>query len=105
MSRRLARSSASTTWRTKREPLLPTMTRTFVIGARGSALSLRQVEIVVAALREVHPDLSIQVRQIKTEGDRSSAPLSQIGGLGVFTKTIEDSLLAGTIDIAVHSLK
>src|SRR6185295_18861455 len=37
--------------------------------------------------------------------DRSKAPLSQIGGLGVFTKAIEDALLAGTIDIAVHSLK
>jgi hydroxymethylbilane synthase len=81
------------------------MTRTFVIGARGSALSLRQVEIVVAALRATRPALSIDVREIKTEGDVSRAPLSEIGGTGVFTKVIEDALLARTIDIAVHSLK
>ena len=42
---------------------------------------------------------------LKTEGDRSNAPLSEIGGAGVFTKAIEDALLAGTVDIAVHSLK
>jgi hydroxymethylbilane synthase len=81
------------------------VTRTFVVGARGSALSLRQVEIVVAALRAQHPALSIDVHQIKTEGDVSRAPLSEIGGTGVFTKAIEDALLARTIDIAVHSLK
>src|SRR4051812_29562995 len=81
------------------------MTRTFVIGARGSALSRRQVEIVVEALRAGRQDAAIDVREIKTEGDRSRAPLSQIGGLGVFTKVLEDALLAGTIDIAVHSLK
>lgn len=81
------------------------MTRTFVIGARGSKLSLAQVQLVVDALRAFRPDVAIEVREIKTEGDRSAAPLSQIGGLGVFTKAIEDALLAGTIDIAVHSLK
>lgn len=76
-----------------------------MIGARGSALSLRQVEIVVNALRSSHADVSIEVREIKTEGDRSSRPLSEIGGLGVFTKAIEDALLSREIDIAVHSLK
>lgn len=82
------------------------MTHAFVIGARGSALSLRQVEIVSEALRAAHDGgVAITVREIKTEGDRSSRPLSQIGGLGVFTKAIEDALLAGDVDIAVHSLK
>ena len=81
------------------------MTRTFVIGARGSKLSLAQVQIVVDALRAAHPAVAIDVREIRTEGDRSAAPLSQIGGLGVFTKALEDALLAGDIDIAVHSLK
>ena len=81
------------------------MTRTFVVGARGSALSLRQVEIVSAALRGAHGNVRLDVREIKTEGDRSSRPLSEIGGLGVFTKAIEDALLAGDVDIAVHSLK
>jgi len=81
------------------------MARTFVIGTRGSRLALRQVEMVVDMLRAAAPDVAIDVREIKTEGDRSSAPLSQIGGLGVFTKAIEDALLAETVDIAVHSLK
>ncbi|MBF6601253.1 MAG: hydroxymethylbilane synthase [Dehalococcoidia bacterium] len=79
--------------------------RRYVIGARGSRLALRQVELVQAALRRLAPDVDIVVREIRTEGDRSSAPLSAIGGLGVFTKAIEDALLAGEIDIAVHSLK
>lgn len=57
------------------------------------------------ALLAAHPGLSLEVREIKTEGDRSSAPLSVIGGLGVFTKAIEDALIARTVDIAVHSLK
>ena len=75
------------------------------IGARGSRLSLRQVELISALLRDSAPGVVIDVHEIRTEGDRSKAPLSQIGGLGVFTKAIEDALLAGTIDIAVHSLK
>ena len=81
------------------------MPRTFVIGTRGSALALQQVEIVAAALRSRHADLRFEVREIRTEGDRSSAPLSAIGGLGVFTKAIEDALLAREVDLAVHSLK
>jgi hydroxymethylbilane synthase len=81
------------------------MARTFVIGTRGSRLALRQVELVSQMLRAASPDVAIDVREIKTEGDRSNAPLSEIGGAGVFTKAIEDALLAGTVDIAVHSLK
>jgi len=81
------------------------MNRTFVIGARRSQLSLRQVDIVVAALRAAHLDMRTELCEITTQGDVSSAPLSEIGGLGVFTKAIEGALLAGEIDIAVHSLK
>jgi hydroxymethylbilane synthase len=76
-----------------------------VIGTRGSRLALRQTEIVRELLAAARPDVRIDVREIKTEGDVSSAPLSVIGGTGVFTKAIEDALLAGEIDIAVHSLK
>jgi hydroxymethylbilane synthase len=79
--------------------------RTFVAGTRGSRLALRQTELVLDALRAAHAGVRIDVREIKTEGDRSAAPLSEIGGLGVFTKAIEDALLAREIDIAVHSLK
>jgi len=81
------------------------MPRTFLIGTRGSRLALKQVEIVRDALLAVHSGATIDVREIKTEGDISTAPLSVIGGAGVFTKAIEDALLAGDIDIAVHSLK
>ena len=81
------------------------MSRTFVIGARKSQLSLRQVDIVVAALRAAHPDCVTEFREITTQGDTSIQPLSQIGGLGVFTRAIEDALLSREIDIAVHSLK
>ena len=81
------------------------MSRTFVIGARRSQLSLRQVDIVVTALLAAHPGVHTEFHEIVTQGDASAAPLSQIGGLGVFTKAIEDALLAGEIDIAVHSLK
>jgi hydroxymethylbilane synthase len=81
------------------------MSRTFVIGARRSQLSLRQVDIVVAALLAAHPGVHTEFREIVTQGDSSTAPLSQIGGLGVFTKGIEDALLKREIDIAVHSLK
>ncbi len=81
------------------------MSRTFVIGARGSKLSLRQVEMVSEALSAARPGTRLEVREIHTEGDRSTAPLAEIGGLGVFTKAIEDALLAREIDIAIHSLK
>jgi hydroxymethylbilane synthase len=81
------------------------MSRTFVIATRGSRLALRQVELVSEALRAARPGVSLEVREIHTEGDRTHAPLSEIGGLGVFTKAIEDALLARTGDIAVHSLK
>lgn len=81
------------------------MSRTYVIGARRSQLSLRQVDLVVAALLAAHPGLHTEFREIVTQGDSSMAPLSQIGGLGVFTKAIEDALLSSDIDIAVHSLK
>ncbi|MEX2245672.1 MAG: hydroxymethylbilane synthase [Dehalococcoidia bacterium] len=81
------------------------MPRTFVIGTRGSRLALRQTAIVADALRAAHPDVLIEVREVRTEGDRSAAPLSEIGGLGVFTKAIEDALLRRDVDLAVHSLK
>jgi hydroxymethylbilane synthase len=79
--------------------------RTFTIGTRGSRLALAQTAIVRHALLAASPGASIAVRQMKTEGDASPAPLSVIGGTGVFTKAIEDALLRGEIDIAVHSLK
>ena len=52
-----------------------------------------------------NPQIEISIEIIKTTGDVKSEPLSVIGGKGVFTKELEDALLDGRIDIAVHSLK
>ncbi len=77
-----------------------------VIGSRGSALALWQAEWVKAQLEEAVPTRRIAIQVIKTTGDAIlDAPLAQIGGKGVFTKEIEEALLAGVVDIAVHSLK
>ena len=78
------------------------------IGTRGSALALWQAEHVRDELCRVHgvsrDDISIDI--IRTSGDRiTDRPLSEVGGKGLFTKEIEDALLAGAIDIAVHSAK
>lgn len=76
------------------------------IGTRGSALALRQTEIVADALREATPGIEIDVRVIKTEGDRrQDVSLEEVGGQGVFVKDIEQALFDGEIDMAVHSLK
>ncbi|MGB2712237.1 MAG: hydroxymethylbilane synthase [Conexibacter sp.] len=80
--------------------------RPLIVGTRGSRLALRQTELVVAALRSHHPDIQIDVREVRTEGDRRpNESLSAIGGQGVFVKEIEGALVRGEIDVAVHSLK
>ncbi len=81
------------------------MTLTLVIGSRGSALALRQSEQVKARLTLLDPTLDVCIEIIKTTGDVKTDPLAVIGGKGVFTKELEDALLDGRIDIAVHSLK
>ena len=81
------------------------MPRPVVIGSRGSKLALWQAEQARQRLRSIHPQLEINIEIIKTTGDVQSDPLSVIGGKGVFTKELEDALLDGRIDIAVHSLK
>ncbi|GIW87900.1 MAG: porphobilinogen deaminase [Isosphaeraceae bacterium] len=76
------------------------------IGTRGSQLARWQAQSVADALRRHHPDLTIELVEIKTLGDRDrSSPLSSIGGAGVFTKEIQRALLDGRVDLAVHSLK
>ncbi len=77
-----------------------------IIGSRGSALALKQVDITVAALRAVNPALEIEVRVIQTHGDLNQGPIPlDTVGKGWFTKEIETALLAGEIHLAVHSLK
>jgi len=77
------------------------MSRQLVIGSRGSKLALWQAEQARDRLR----GFDVRIEVIKTTGDVKSDPLSVIGGKGVFTKELEDALLDGRIDIAVHSLK
>ncbi|HEY3875497.1 MAG TPA: hydroxymethylbilane synthase [Candidatus Kapabacteria bacterium] len=77
-----------------------------IIGSRASDLALWQTNAIRSQLLERSPSLDVTVEIIHTTGDRFlDAPLSTIGGKGVFTKEIENALLDGTIDIAVHSLK
>ena len=81
------------------------MARPLVIGSRGSKLALWQAEQARQRLQLLDPKIEIEIQIIKTTGDVKSEPLSVIGGKGVFTKELEDALLDGRIDIAVHSLK
>jgi hydroxymethylbilane synthase len=77
-----------------------------VIGTRGSALARWQAAYVARVLTAAHPGLEIEERILVTEGDRvQTGPVVDLGGKGVWVKEIEDALLAGTIDLAVHSLK
>lgn len=77
-----------------------------VVGTRGSVLARWQAAFVAQALREAHPELSVEEKIIVTEGDRISAgPLWNAGGKGLWVKEIEAALLAGEIDLAVHSMK
>jgi hydroxymethylbilane synthase len=81
------------------------MTRPLVIGSRGSKLALWQAEYIQQQLLQITPTQPVSIEIIKTTGDVKRDPLSIIGGKGVFTKELEDALLDGRIDIAVHSLK
>src|SRR5439155_5595116 len=75
-----------------------------VIGSRGSQLALWQARWVQGRLAALGIETRIEI--IKTTGDRvTNLPLSSVGGKGLFTKEIEDALLARQVDLAVHSLK
>lgn len=76
------------------------------IGTRGSALALWQARHVASIIEQTHPRTTVELLTIKTQGDKIlDAPLAKIGGKGLFTKEIEDALLDGRVDLAVHSLK
>lgn len=81
------------------------MSRRLVIGSRGSKLALWQAEQARVRLLALYPEVDVSIEIIKTTGDVKTDPLSVIGGKGVFTKELEDALLDGRIDLAVHSLK
>lgn len=80
--------------------------QTLVIGTRASALARWQSEWVQGALEGTWPGLACRLQLFTTTGDRVlDRPLPEIGGKGLFTAELEDALRAGTIDVAVHSLK
>lgn len=89
-----------------REPKGHRAANRIVIGTRGSALALWQARHIAAELVRATPGLETALEIIVTEGDRFQAgPVIELGGKGVWVKEIEEALLRGSIDLAVHSLK
>ena len=79
---------------------------TLRIATRKSPLALWQAEHVAVLLREAHGDLQVELVPMSTRGDKLlDAPLAKVGGKGLFIKELENALLDGRADIAVHSLK
>ena len=79
---------------------------TITIGTRASKLALWQAEYIAGEIEKQHPACHVELKTMTTKGDRIlDAPLAKIGGKGLFTKELEQAMLAGEIDLAVHSLK
>lgn len=79
---------------------------TLIVGTRGSRLAIWQAEWVQRQLRAIASDISVILKRIQTSGDKiQDVPLAKIGGKGLFVKEIEEALLRGEIDLAVHSMK
>lgn len=77
-----------------------------IVGTRGSNLALTQTKWVIDQLMSKEPDIEFEIKIITTTGDRiQNVSLDKIGGKGVFVKEIEEQLLSGGIDLAVHSMK
>jgi len=82
------------------------MTDILRIATRKSQLALWQAEYVRDVLLQYHPDLNVELVKMTTEGDRIlDTPLAKVGGKGLFVKELENGLLNGDADIAVHSMK
>ncbi|MCW8827800.1 MAG: hydroxymethylbilane synthase [Gammaproteobacteria bacterium] len=76
------------------------------IATRESLLALWQAEYVATALKNAHPGLEVELVKMKSKGDKIlDTPLAKIGGKGLFVKELEDGMLNGDADIAVHSMK
>lgn len=76
------------------------------IATRESLLALWQAEYVSSALQSAHPGLEVELIKMKSQGDRIlDTPLAKIGGKGLFVKELEEGMLRGDADIAVHSMK
>ena len=82
------------------------MERIYKIGTRGSSLALKQTEEVLRALRQFYPTVKTEIITIDTYGDNHKiTPISEIEGTDFFTREIDEALLSGKIDFAVHSAK
>nr|WP_092072704.1 hydroxymethylbilane synthase [Dendrosporobacter quercicolus]NSL48921.1 hydroxymethylbilane synthase [Dendrosporobacter quercicolus DSM 1736]SDM48583.1 hydroxymethylbilane synthase [Dendrosporobacter quercicolus] len=82
------------------------MKEKLVIGTRGSKLALWQAHYIADCLRSRYAGLEVSLQRVVTTGDKIlDVPLARIGGKGLFTKELETSMLAGEIDLAVHSMK
>jgi len=80
--------------------------RPLIIGSRSSKLALAQAQFVKDKLKAFYPGLHLEIKTIKTTGDKIlDTALTKIGDKGLFTKEIEEALLKGEIDLAVHSMK
>ncbi|MDR0842866.1 MAG: hydroxymethylbilane synthase [Acidobacteriota bacterium] len=94
---------------TSNDSAIPQLSRPLVIGSRGSKLALAQARFTQDALRRLAPEVETRVEIIKTSADRdqitSLRTPSENGGSGVFVKELEQALLRGEIDLAVHSMK
>ena len=76
------------------------------IGTRGSQLALWQARWVQQAIEKQWPEITAELTIIKTTGDKiTDVPLAKVGGKGLFVKEIEEALMDGRIDLAVHSMK
>ena len=81
------------------------MTTKIILGTRGSELARAQARLVEKAIQAARPDAGIETRLVTTQGDKVGPLERQAGRKGVFTAEIERALLAGDVDIAVHSAK
>ena len=82
------------------------MKKHIIIGARGSRLAEIQARSVLTRLANIYPDVEFSLTKIATKGDQQkTVPLGRISGYGVFVKELQEALLDGRIDLAVHSLK
>ena len=76
------------------------------IGTRGSKLALQQTRMIASQLEHLNPTIKCEIVNIKTEGDKIlDVPLAKIGGKGLFVKELDEALIDGRIDLAVHSMK
>src|SRR5512147_3221776 len=82
------------------------MAKTITIATRDSALALAQTDIVISKLKKLFPNLDIQIKKIKSEGDKDRrTTLWELKSTGFFTSRLEDALSNNEADIAIHSFK